>query len=98
MSTKLDIPDDLAEGVRHRAAEEGRGLDETAIDLLRIGLAAVSARPATVIHASISMLEQRKRIVDKFITGEWGLELSGFEEGREADRESAEVRARAWSD
>jgi plasmid stability protein len=97
MSTKLDIPDDLAEDVRLRAEEEGRGLDETAAALLRIGLASLSVQPVTAIRATSSMLEQRKRIADKFITGEWGLELAGFREGRDADRESAEVRARAWS-
>ena len=96
MTTKLYIPDDLAEGVRLRAAEEGRRLDETVAHLLRIGLAAGSVRPANDIHADSSMLEERKQIVEKFITGEWGLELAGIVEGRVADRESAEVRERAW--
>jgi hypothetical protein len=96
MSTKLEIPDDLAEGVRLRAAEEGRGLDETAADLLRVGLAAASVRPSTAIHVPSSMLEERKRIADKFITGQWGAELTGFEEARIADRASAEVRTRDW--
>ena len=96
MSTRLEIPDDLAEDVRLRAEEEGRGLDETAADLLRVGLAALSVRPSTSIHVPSSMLEERKRIADKFITGQWDAELTGFEEGRIADRASAEVRTRDW--
>lgn len=97
MSVKLDIPDDLAEGVRLRAAKEGRRIDETAADLLRIGLAATSVRPATAIDVPSSMLEERTRIAGKFITGHWGVELEGFEEGRIADRESAEARALAFA-
>lgn len=96
MTTRLDLPDDLFEGVRLRAAEDGRELDETVADLLRIGLAAAPVRPVTTVRADSSMLEERKRIADKFITGEWGLELAGFAEGLAADRESAEERARAW--
>lgn len=96
MTTRLDLPDDLVEGVRLRAAKEGRRLDETVANLLRIGLAATSVPPATGIRADSSVLEARKRIADKFITGQWGVELAGFAEGRVADRESAEVRVRAW--
>jgi len=72
MSVKLDIPDDLAEGVRLRAAEEGRRLDETVADLLRIGFSMTSVRPPTAIEADSSMLDERKRIAGKFITGECG--------------------------
>lgn len=96
MTTRLELPDELVEGVQRRAAEEGRGLDETVADLLRIGLATASVRAATAIRADSSMLEERKRIADRFITGEWGVELAGLAEGRVADRESARVRASAW--
>lgn len=95
MTTRLDLPDDLVQDIRLRAAEEGRDLDETVADLLRIGLAAAT-RPATVIHADASSLKERKRIADKFISGEWGLELEGFEEGRAADRAVAEARTHGW--
>jgi plasmid stability protein len=77
MSTRLELPDDLVEDVRLRAAEEGRELHETVASLLRIGLAATSTSPASAIPAHSSMLEERKRIADKFITGEWGVELPG---------------------
>jgi len=92
MTTTLDLPDDLVEDIHLRAEQEGRGLDETVADLLRAGLAASSSRTSTAVQVTASMLEERKRIAEKFRTGEWGADLSGFEEGRAADREAAEAR------
>lgn len=92
MATTLDLPDDLVEDIHLRAEQEGRGLDETVAELLRAGLAVSSSRTATALHATASMLEERKRIAEKFLTGEWGTDLSGFEEGRAADRSAAEAR------
>ena len=92
MTTTLDLPDDLVEDIHIRAEREGRGLDETVAELLRAGLAASSSRDATSVHATASMLEERKRIAEKFRTGEWGTDLSGFEEGRMADRDAAAIR------
>src|SRR5437764_6405484 len=92
MTTTLDLPDDLVEDIHLRAEQEGRGLDETVAELLRVGLAASSSRTATQVEVTASMLEERKRIAEKFRTGEWGTDLSGFEEGRAADREAAEAR------
>jgi len=96
MTTTLDLPDDLVEDIHLRAEQDGRGLDETVAELLRAGLAASSSRTATAVHATASMLEERKRIAEKFLTGEWGADLSGFEEGRAADRDAAAARERAW--
>jgi plasmid stability protein len=96
MTTTLNLPADLVEDINLRAEQEGRGLDETVAKLLRAGLAASSQRTATTVHATASMLEERRRIAEKFQTGEWGTDLSGFEEGRKADREAAEVQDRAW--
>ena len=92
MTTTLDLPDDLVEDIHLRAEQEGRGLDETVAELLRAGLAASPSRTATAVEVTASMLEERKRIAEKFRTGEWGTDLSGFEEGRAADREAAEAR------
>jgi plasmid stability protein len=86
MTTTLDLPDDLVEDIHLRALQEGRALDETVAELLRAGLAATSSRPLTTIRADASMLEERRRIAEKFLTGEWGADLTGFEEGRAADR------------
>jgi hypothetical protein len=96
MTTTLDLPDDLVEDIVLLAGQEGRGLDETVAELLRAGLAVSSSRTTTAIHATASMLEERRRIAEKFRTGEWGTDLSGFEEGRAADREAAEARDQAW--
>jgi len=92
MTTTLDLPDDLIKDIHLRAEQEGRGLDETVAELLRAGLAVSSSRTATAVQVTASMLEERKRIAEKFLTGEWGTDLSGFEEGRAADREAAKVR------
>jgi plasmid stability protein len=96
MTTTLDLPEDLVEDIQIRAEREGRGLDETVAELLRAGLAASSARTATAVNATAWMLEERKRIGEKFRTGEWGVDLPGFAEGRVADREAAVIRDRAW--
>jgi plasmid stability protein len=96
MTTTLDLPDDLVEDIHLRAEQEGRGLDETVAQLLRAGLAVSSSRTTTAVHATASMLEERKRIAEKFLTGEWGADLTGFEEGRVADRDAAQARDRAW--
>ena len=41
-------------------------------------------------------LKRRERLAQKFISGEWGAELKGFEEGHAADRQSAIERERRW--
>jgi hypothetical protein len=38
------------------------------------------------------MMKRREEIANKFISGEWGVELAGFEAGRAADREAARQR------
>jgi len=96
MTTTLELPEDLVEDIQLRAEQAGRGLDETVAELLRAGLAASSSRTATTVHATAEMLAERRRIGEKFLTGEWGVDLTGFEEGREADRKTAEARDRAW--
>ena len=84
MTTTLTLPDDLVEDIEVRAAKEGRPFEETVAELLRAGLAASSMR--TELHVDEAMLEERRRVASKFLSGEWGVELSGFEEGRARDR------------
>ena len=43
------------------------------------------------------MLARRREMTQKFLTGEWGVELEGFEEGRETDRRKEAERAREAS-
>jgi plasmid stability protein len=96
MTTTLNLPDDLVEDIQARAAQKGRGLDETIAELLRAGLAVELTRPATLVHADPSMLEERQRVAAMFLSGDWGVELSGFAEGRTEDRELAETRNLTW--
>ena len=101
MTTTLDLPKDivigkdLVEDLTIRASQEGRKLDETVTELLRAGLAA-SAPVETTVQVDDAMLAERKRIAENFLSGEWGVELSGVAEGRAADRASAEERNEAW--
>ena len=44
------------------------------------------------------LVKRREEIAQKFISGEWGVELTGFEAGRAADREAAQIRAAQWRD
>jgi plasmid stability protein len=45
METTIDLPDALIRAVRLRAVREGRGLNDTMTDLVRIGLAASGDGP-----------------------------------------------------
>jgi hypothetical protein len=96
MTTKLDLPDDLVEDLHLLAARDGRRLDQLIVELLRVGLATSPSREAAEPLAPAAMLEARHRIADKFLSGEWGVELAGFSEGRMADRERAAMREQAW--
>ena len=42
------------------------------------------------------MLKRREKLARKFITGDWGVELAGFEAGQAAERTSAKRRTQAW--
>jgi hypothetical protein len=91
MTTTLEFPEDLVEEIRRRAAREGRKLDDAVTDLLRQALGGTQH-----LTADAAMLEARRQIAEKFISGEWGTELSEFEAARTADRERAATREREW--
>jgi hypothetical protein len=42
------------------------------------------------------MLKRRALMAQKFISGEWGVELEGFEKAHARERESGKKRAQAW--
>ena len=96
MKTTLDLPDDLVKELKLRAVYEGKKLKDAAAELLRKGLAATSVGSPTVVKADKAMLKRRREIAKKFISGEWGVELDGYEAGRAADRRSARERASRW--
>jgi hypothetical protein len=45
---------------------------------------------------SALMMKRREKIAEKFISGDWGLELKGFEEGQAADREADARSGKNW--
>jgi hypothetical protein len=86
MATTHELPEDLVEKIHDRASREGRQFAETMTDLLRKALAEseMAAPPE-------AMLDARKRLADKFISGEWGADLAEFEAARRDDRERSRV-------
>ena len=42
------------------------------------------------------MLKRRERLAQKFITGEWGVNLKGFEEGQAADEKADAMGTQRW--
>src|ERR1700704_6222045 len=96
MKMTLELPDDLAKRVKLRAVHEDQKLKDMVAELLRRGLSAVSSGLPTLVKADKAMLKRRREITRKFISGEWGVELAGFEEGRAADRKKADERDKLW--
>jgi plasmid stability protein len=96
MTTHLELPDDLVREIKLRAANEGKELDVTVTDLLRKALADQPCEGVAGVADKQSLSERRREVAQKFISGEWGTELAGFEEGRAAERESARVRSEIW--
>ena len=85
---RVELPDDLIEDIRSRAEQEGREIEETIADLVRAGLEQSSSRQ-TLARVDASVLERRTDVAGKFLSGEWGVDLTGFREGRVADRDFA---------
>jgi hypothetical protein len=96
MKTTLELPEDLVNEIELRAVQEGKRLQDAIEDLLRKGLAASSPKNDVPVCAEQSLLDRRQELAEKFISGEWGTELAGFDAGRAADRESARARAELW--
>ena len=89
----MDLPDDLMKEIKLRAVHEGRKLKDEMADLLRKGLAAGSGT-ATLVKADRQMLRRRAELTRKFVSGEWGVELAGFEAAQAADAKSAGPRSK----
>jgi hypothetical protein len=93
MSTTLEIPDDLLREVESHATRNGSDLNDAVAALLRIGLSSAASTATTPDEA---MLERRRALTEKFISGEQGVELAGYEDARALDRRKAAERAEAW--
>jgi hypothetical protein len=98
MKTTLELPDDLLKQVKLRAVHDGMRLKDAVAELLRKGLAAASGGSATVVSVDKATLKRRKELTRKFVSGEWGVVLAGYEAARDADRRSASLRSNAWRD
>jgi len=48
------------------------------------------------ISGNSLMLKRRAMIAQKFISGEWGVELHGVEKAKSHDHESRKKRDKAW--
>lgn len=98
MKTTIDLPAELVKEIKLLAVGEGKNVKDVVADLLRQGLSSVSANGATVVKVDKAMLRRRRALTRKFVAGEWGFELAGYEAAREADRRSSAERAKAWRD
>ncbi len=96
MKTTFDLPDELVKELKLRAVHEGKKLKDAVADILRKGLAVGPIGSATIVKADKAMMKRRKEIGKKFISGEWSVELAGFEAGQAADLASARERASRW--
>jgi hypothetical protein len=96
MKTTLELPEDLVHEIELVAAHDGKDLGDAVIELLRKGLNLAANGPQTTVQVDQASLVRRKEIAEKFMSGEWGVELSGFEAGRAADRESSIERGERW--
>jgi plasmid stability protein len=95
MGKTLELPDDVMTAVTARAVRAGQPVQDVAAQLLRQALA-VDPNPV-IVEGEESMLARRE-MTQKFVAGEWGVELAGYEEGRTNDRRKEGERARAWRD
>jgi plasmid stability protein len=98
MKTILELPDDVLAQIQLRALREGKDLKDELTDLLRKALALDPVQTGRVVVPDQANLERRREVAAKFISGEWGANLSEFEAGRAADRAAARARAEVWSE
>lgn len=96
MKTTLELPDDLIKEIKLRAVHQGTRLKDTVADLLREGLRATPGTGSGRPHTDKAGLARRRALTRKFVSGEWGVELSGYEAAQEKDRVAGTKRARAW--
>src|SRR5688572_5714158 len=97
MKTTIDLPDELVKEIKLRAVHAGKKLKDAVAELLREGLEA-SAENCAAVKAGAATLKRRKALTQKFVAGEWGVDLAGCESAREADRRSAKSRDNSWRD
>ena len=87
----------LVKEIKLRAVHAGKKLKDAVADLLREGLEA-STEGAAVVKADKAAMRRRKAVTQKFVAGEWGANLTGYEAAGEADRRAAKARESSWRD
>lgn len=95
MSTVVTLPDDLMREVELQASREGSNPSDFVAALVRKCLALPAA---TGLPTDEATLAQRRALTQRFVSGELGVELAGYEEARAADRRKSAERAQAWRD
>ncbi len=82
MRITLELPDDLVKEIKLRAACDGAKLKSMVADLLRAGLRVSPDSTLGEVRADKESLARRKVLIRKFVAGEWGVDLSGYEATR----------------
>lgn len=96
MEATFSLPDDLMREIQVFSEHKGQRVDEVVTNLLRKALLADGERGNAEADLSTT-IESRRTIAEKFISGEWGVELEGYEASRDANREQARLHAERWS-
>ncbi len=93
MTKMIELPDELVQEIERRAVLEGKNLDDTVAAILRKGLDSPTTINVPPPLADAKMLAERKEIVDKFLTGEWSVDIDveAFEKECAKDKAQAEV-------
>lgn len=97
MKTTVELPDKLVREVKLRAVEEGRKLKDVFAELIVRGLEAES-HGSTTVHADNATLKKRRELVNRFVAGDWEVELPGVDASQKRDRTKAKKRAQMWRD
>jgi primosomal protein N'' len=97
MKTTVELPDKLIREIKLRAVEDDKKLKDVFAELLICGLD-VKARSATKVRADDATMKKRRELLNRFVAGDWGVELTGLEASQKLDRTKAKKRAQRWRD
>jgi hypothetical protein len=74
-------------------------LSDSELDAVRTATGEIKKGPAVrKLVLDALMLHRRAEITERFVSGEWGVELATFEEGQAIERRKSEELERAWRD
>jgi len=97
VTKKIELPDELIQEIERRAAVEGKNVEDKVEAIIRFWLALeINPKVPLPIVADAAMLEERKKLAEKFITGEWGCDIERWEDLRAKDRARDQERSKNW--